>query len=84
MAMPGQRPHYLLKTIQRRHFDTLAKRMGLEAEAERLIVEMVTKTPLAVEQVQAELPKGFPPALLDRMLSGLSKSAKTLASMSAS
>jgi serine/threonine-protein kinase HipA len=78
MAMLGQRPHYLLKSIQRRHFDTLAKRMGLEAEAERLIAEMVMNTPAAIEQVQAELPKSFPQGLLDRVLGGLERSSKAL------
>jgi serine/threonine-protein kinase HipA len=78
MAMPGQRPHYLLKSIQRRHFDTLAKRMGLGAEAERVIAQMVTRTPGAIEQVQAEIPKGFPQGLLDRVLSGLERSSKAL------
>ena len=78
MAMPGQRPHYLLKSIQRRHFDVLAKRMGVEAEAEHLIAEMVTKTPAVIEEVQRGLPKGFPQALLDRVLAGLRKSAQLL------
>jgi serine/threonine-protein kinase HipA len=78
MAMPGQRPHYLLKSIQRRHFDTLAKRMGLGAEAERVIDQLVTSTSGAIEQVQAEIPKGFPQGLLDRVLSGLERSSKAL------
>jgi serine/threonine-protein kinase HipA len=78
MAMPGQRPHYLLKTIQRRHFDTLARRMGLAAEADRVIGEMVTKTPAVIEEVQRGLPKGFPAALLERVLTGLAKAAQLL------
>ena len=76
MAMPGQRPHYLLKSIQRRHFDTLAKRMGVEADAERLIAEMVEKTPAVIQEVQRGLPREFPQELLDRVLSGLAKSAR--------
>jgi len=78
MAMPGQRPHYLLKSIQRRHFDTLAKRMGLEAESERLIAEMAAKASTAIEQVQTRLPKGFPQGLLDRVLGGLERSSRAL------
>jgi serine/threonine-protein kinase HipA len=79
MAMPGQRPHYLFKSIQRRHFDTLAKRMGLEADAERLITEMTLRAPSVVESVQRGLPRGFPQELLDRILRGLAKSAHLLA-----
>jgi len=79
MAMPGQRPHYLHKTIQRRHFETLAKRMGLESHAERMIAEIVTKTPSVIEQVQQGLPKAFPQALLDRVLVGLERTSRVLA-----
>ena len=75
MAMPGQRPHYLHKSIQRRHFDVLAKRMGVETEAESLIADVVAKTPSVIEEVQRGLPKGFPQNLLDRVLNGLRKSA---------
>jgi serine/threonine-protein kinase HipA len=78
MAMPGQRPHYLLKSIQRRHFEALAKRMGIEAEAGQLIGEMVMRTPAVVTEVQRGLPKGFPQGLLDRVLSGLERSSRAL------
>jgi serine/threonine-protein kinase HipA len=76
MAMPGQRPHYLLKSIQRRHFDALAKRMGVEANAEKLIAEMIEKTPTVIQEAQRGLPKSFPQELLDRVLAGLAKSAR--------
>jgi serine/threonine-protein kinase HipA len=79
MAMPGQRPHYLLKSIQPRHFEALARRMGLAAEAERLIGEMVERTPAVIEDVTRGLPRGFPQSLLDRVLEGLKKSAQALA-----
>jgi serine/threonine-protein kinase HipA len=84
MAMPGQRPHYLHKSIQRRHFEVLAKRMGVEIEAESLINEMLTRTPAVIEEIQRGMPKGFPQGLLERVLGGLSKSAKALSVMSAS
>ncbi|HEY6125749.1 MAG TPA: HipA domain-containing protein, partial [Steroidobacteraceae bacterium] len=79
MAMPGQRPHYLHKSIQRRHFETLAKRLGVEADAEKLIAEMTQKAPAIIEEVQRGLPRNFPQGLLDRVLGGLAKSAKAMA-----
>jgi len=78
MAMPGQRPHYLHKSIQRRHFDVLAKRMGVEAEVENLIADIVAKTATVIDDVQRGLPRGFPQNLLDRVLTGLRKSAQLI------
>lgn len=78
MAIPGQRPHYLLRSIQRRHFEALGKKLGVGTAA--LIDEMVAKTPDVVAQVQRKLPRGFPQGLLERVLDGLRKSAALLAS----
>jgi serine/threonine-protein kinase HipA len=78
LAMPGQRPHYLLKSIQRRHFEVLAKRMGV-SNSEAIIDEMIAKTPAVIDEVQRGLPKAFPQALLDRVLEGLRKKATDLA-----
>jgi len=78
MALPGERPRYLLQSIQRRHFEALAKKLGLAAEANTLIDEMIAATPAAIETVSRALPKGFPQALLDRTLAGLRKSAHAL------
>jgi serine/threonine-protein kinase HipA len=78
MALPGQKPHYLLKSIQRRHFETLAKRMGLGPEADQLIDGISAKTAAVIEEVQRGLPPAFPKPLLERVLQGLRKSAGSL------
>jgi serine/threonine-protein kinase HipA len=78
MAVPGERPHYLLKSIQRRHFETLAKRLGVGADGKLLIDEMAAKTSAVVDEIQRAVHKGFPPALLERVLGGLEKSARSL------
>ena len=78
MALPGQKPHYLLKNIQRRHFEVLAKKMGLGNEAERLIGEIAQGVDAATEAAQRGLPKGFPQALLDRVLTGMRRQARLL------
>jgi serine/threonine-protein kinase HipA len=78
MALPGERPRYLLQSIQRRHFEALAKKLGLAAEADALIDEMVAATPAVIETVSSSLPRGFPQALLDRVLAGMRKSAHAL------
>ena len=73
MALPGERPRYHLQSIQRRHFEALAKKLGLEAQAETLINDMVARTSAVVDEIQRRLPKGFPQELLDRVLGGLRK-----------
>jgi serine/threonine-protein kinase HipA len=78
MALPGQRPHYLLKGIQRRHFEALARKLGLAAEADALIDGMVARTPAAIDEVTRSLPSRFPQVLLDRVLTGLRMSAQQL------
>ena len=78
MALPGRRPHYLLKSIQRRHFEALAKRMGV-ANVETIVDEMVARTPAVIDEVARNLPRGFPQQLLDRVLEGMRKSAQRLA-----
>jgi serine/threonine-protein kinase HipA len=78
MALPGTRPHYHLKSVQRRHFETLAKRLGLP-EGASLIDEIIARTPAALDEVQRGLPRNFPQGLLERVCNGLEKTAKGLA-----
>ena len=78
MALPGERPRYHLQSIQRRHFETLAKKLGLGAESNAFIDEMVAATPAAIETVDRAIPKGFPQALLERVFAGLRRSAHAL------
>jgi serine/threonine-protein kinase HipA len=79
MSVPGQRPHYSWKAIQRRHFDAMAGTLGLGRDGAALIDELVEKTPGVITEVQRDLPRGFPQPLLERILDGLKKSASTLA-----
>jgi serine/threonine-protein kinase HipA len=78
MALPGERPRYNLATIQRRHFEILSKQLGLGPEGERIMDEIVTRTPEVIETAQRGLPKGFPQALLDRMFEGMRKQGQAL------
>jgi serine/threonine-protein kinase HipA len=78
MAVPGERPHYLLKNIQRRHFETLGKKLGLGDATGALIDEIATRTPTVIDEVQRGLPRGFPQVLLDRICVGMTKSARSL------
>ena len=66
-----------VQAIQRRHFELLAKKLGL-AQGAALIDEMCAATPAAIDQVTEATPKGFPQTLLERVLGGLRKSAQAI------
>lgn len=83
MSVRGKNKHYLLKDIQRRHFNTMAAQSGVGETAEPLIEDILAKTPAVITSVQRDLPQGFPQHVLDAILQGLAKSAKQLESMPA-
>jgi hypothetical protein len=58
-----------------------ALKYGYGTDMERLIVEVLEKTPRVIETVAAQLPPGFPQKLLDVITTGLQTSAKRLAAM---
>jgi serine/threonine-protein kinase HipA len=83
MSVRGKNKHYLLKNVQRRHFNSMAAQSGVGENAEPLIQDILAATPAVVASVQKDLPKGFPQHLLDAILKGLLKSAEQLEAMPA-
>lgn len=81
MAMRGKNKHYLIKEIQRRHFNETATRIGLSEGAEPLIEDILKATPHVISETQKLIPKGFPQRVLEPILNGLNESAKKLAGM---
>jgi serine/threonine-protein kinase HipA len=82
MSVRGSNKHYLLKNIQRRHFNAMAAQWGMGASAELLFEDILATTPAVVASVQQDLPTGFPQHVLDTILQGLMKSADQIAAMS--
>jgi serine/threonine-protein kinase HipA len=78
MSVPGERPHYLLKSLQRRHFETLGRKLGLGADAPRLIDELVARAPRVIDTVQQKLPKSFPLHVAERIFQGVERQATVL------
>jgi serine/threonine-protein kinase HipA len=70
MALRGRRPHYLLREIQSRHFERLAKSLG-DPEAWPAMQTLVQSVPTAIERVAARLPAGFPIDVWDTVSKGL-------------
>lgn len=81
MSVRGKNKHYLLKDIQRRHFNAIAALCGVGETAEPLINEVLAATPAVIASVQKDLPPGFPQHVLDAILQGLMKSAQQLEAM---
>jgi serine/threonine-protein kinase HipA len=78
MAVAGKNRHYLLKDIQRRHFNAMAPRCGYGENAEPLIQAILQRVPGAIAEVNAKLPPNFPQRVADKIFSGLQKSARKL------
>ncbi|TAL53969.1 type II toxin-antitoxin system HipA family toxin [Pandoraea sp.] len=83
MALLGKNRHYRMHEIQRRHFNSTARKVGYGENAEPLVQELIARTPGAVAQVQAELPAGFSQQVADRLLGGLLDAARVLEGMPA-
>ena len=81
MAVAGKNRHYMLKDIQRRHFNAMAPKCGYGRDAEPLIQSLLERAPAAVEEVNAKVPRGFPQQVLDTILEGLKAAANKLAAM---
>ena len=83
MALVGKNRHYEAERIQRRHFNSTARRFGYGDTAEPLIQELVERTPAVIEEVSRVLPQGFSDEVADKVLGGLLNAARMLEAMPA-
>jgi serine/threonine-protein kinase HipA len=81
MALLGKNRHYHMHNIQRRHFNSTAKKVGFGENAEPLLQEIITRTPAVIEEVQRELPPGFSQQVANKIFDGLLNSARALEAM---
>jgi serine/threonine-protein kinase HipA len=79
MALPGERPRYLLAGVQRRHFEALGTKLGLGSNSARILDEMLERVSAVAEQVSRALPKAFPAMVVERTVQGMRRAAGTLA-----
>jgi serine/threonine-protein kinase HipA len=71
MSVKGKNRHYEWEGIHVRHWQETAHAHGLGAAGQKAIAELIKRAPSAVEAVNAELPKGFPSRVADRILEGV-------------
>jgi serine/threonine-protein kinase HipA len=81
MALLGKNRHYAMSQIQRRHFNTTARKLGYGDSAEPIIMDILARTPAAVAEVSASLPEGFSQRVADSVLGGLEEAARKLQAM---
>ena len=78
MAVPTRNAHYKMSTIQRRHWNEVAKVNGLGESFEPVIQQFVTHAPAAIEAVAKRLPSGFPRDVSDAIFAGVLTQVKRL------
>jgi serine/threonine-protein kinase HipA len=78
MALPGDRPRYRLATLQRRHFEALASRLGLADRGAALLDETLALVARVGDEVGNELPRDFPAAVATRIFDGMKSLARAL------
>ncbi|MFT4047975.1 MAG: hypothetical protein QM661_14970 [Solimonas sp.] len=62
MAVLGKNRHYEMHSIQRRHFNSTAQKVGYASSAEPIIEELLARTPAVIAEVQAEFPRRLLPS----------------------
>lgn len=81
MAVSGKNKHDRLDSIQRRHWNEVAKRNAMGADFEPVIQHVLNEVPGVIQRVAAELPTDFPLQVSERTFEGMAAQAKRLAAM---
>lgn len=77
MAVRGRNAHWRLPEILPRHWDGVARLAGL-GDASAIRHEILDRLPSALDELQQQLPLGFPLAVADSIFDGLRFSARRL------
>jgi len=83
MAIRSRNAHRKIREILRRHWLAVGERHGVTTPDGRgvsfVIDDLADRTPQVIRQVRAQLPKDFPEALAEAILSGLQDAANRIA-----
>lgn len=83
MALLGKSKHYLCASIQRRHFNATARKLGYALDMEDVIEETLAQVEPVVQAVANGLPDDVSKPVAHRILDGLKTSANQLRRMPA-
>jgi serine/threonine-protein kinase HipA len=79
MAVWGKQRHYRWSEIRLRHWLATARDCGLATEAPGVIQELIDRTPGAIAEVEATLPRDLPASVSEPILAGAASAARRLA-----
>lgn len=71
MAVRTNNAHYKMATIQRRHWNEVAKINGVGESFESVIQRFIAQAPIAIEAVAKKIPAGFPRVVSDAIFAGI-------------
>ena len=71
MVVRTNNAHYGMATIQRRHWNEVAKANGVGESFESVIQRFIAQAPIAIEAVARKLPAGFPQVVSDAIFAGI-------------
>lgn len=77
MAVEGKNRHYHWEKIHARHWVETARRCGV-ADMPTTLADLVARTPTVIAKIEKTLPRGFPNALAETILSGVRTAAKRM------
>ncbi len=84
MAVRAKNAHWKMNDIQRRHWVAVGTRHGVVTAdgqpVDKLLDDLIARTPEVIHQVKRKLPEGFPKALAHSILGGLTRATEKLRS----
>lgn len=80
MSVRSRNAHYFISEIRRRHWVAQGQRATLATEEVEEMIDTITgKTEAVIENVAAQLPKGFPQDVSEKIFDGMRRQSKKLA-----
>ncbi|MGV8823587.1 type II toxin-antitoxin system HipA family toxin [Methylibium petroleiphilum] len=82
MALRCTNAHWRMCDILRRHWEEIGRRSGIVSASgqgvDRLIQDVIDRTPVALDAVATKLPAGFPAHVADSILNGIAAAVREL------
>jgi serine/threonine-protein kinase HipA len=76
MSIHSKHPRYRINDIQPRHFQALARQLGLPDDGPAILHEVAARTRHVLDEVDRKLPDAFPRIVRDAIFDSLLKSAR--------